>query len=179
MHAIPKDPEWLYVYWEISEPSINELKHNMGAADFVSSKKLLRLYDVTDADYKELNAQCYCDQEIDRIANSWYIKVPESGRKYFVECGFLTSAGRFFPVVRSNGAKIPRLGQSPVLDQEWSSATSDELFRMSADGLKSNMGASENRPSIMLAEVENPEGFWGLLGHSGTGMFGMPISGPR
>jgi hypothetical protein len=179
MRAIPRDPEWLFVYWELSEYTMNELKRNMSDAEFGFSKKLLRLCDVTDIQYNGSYAWRYTDMEINRTANNWYIKIPESGRAYVVECGFLTSLGRFFLAVRSNVVNVPRIGLSPVLDQDWTTPSSDELIRMSADGFKRNLGASEKRFGGLAGETETAENFWGLSSGSGSGMFGMSGSGNR
>jgi hypothetical protein len=175
MRAIPRDPEWLFVYWEISGPSMNDLKRKMGDTEFGSSKKLLRLCDVTGIHYNGSNAGRYTDIEINNIANNWYVKVPETGRAYVVECGFLTSHGRFFLAVRSNVVNVPRFGLSPVLDQEWTTASSDKLIRMSADGFKRNLGASEKRFGVVPGEVEKQERFFALSGGSGSGMFGSGV----
>ena len=175
MRAILRDPEWLFVYWEISGPSMNDLKRKMGDTEFGSSKKLLRLCDVTGIHYNGSNAGRYTDIEINNIANNWYVKVPETGRAYVVECGFLTSHGRFFLAVRSNVVNVPRFGLSPVLDQEWTTASSDELIRMSAGGFKRNLGASEKRFGVVPGEVEKQERFFALSGGSGSGMFGSGV----
>jgi hypothetical protein len=179
MRAIPRDPEWIFVYWEISEPTMNDLKRKMGGTEFGIAKKLLRLCDVTEIIYNGSNAWRYTDIEINRIANNWYIKVPEPSRTYLVECGFLTSDGRFLLAVRSNVVKVPRLGLSPVLDQQWSTAASDELIRMSAAGIKRGLGASEKRFGVLAGEAGNQEAFWGLSAGSGSGLFGVPGSGTR
>lgn len=174
MRLIPRDPEWLFVYWEISEPSMNELKRKMGD-EFASNKKLLRLCDVTGIHYNGSNAGSYTDIEINGIANNWYLKVPETGRAYVVECGFLTSQGRYILAVRSNLVHVPRSGLSPVLDQEWTTASSDELIRMSADGLKRNLGASEKRFGIVAGETEKQETIFAFSAGSGSGMPGIGI----
>ena len=164
MRALPRDPEWVFVYWEISESSRNALKAKMGGAAYNSSKKLLRLYDVTGRNYDGSNAQGYTDIEINEYANNWYVRVPAPGRTYLVECGFLTSEGRFFLAVRSNAVNVPNFGLSAVREGEL--AGTDELLRMSSAGLKRGLGASEKRFSA-LAEREG-SGF-GLASGSGSG----------
>jgi hypothetical protein len=176
MRAMPRDPEWLFVYWEISEPFRESLKRKMGDAAFQTSKKLLRICDVTDIDYNGSNAQRYTDIEINDYANNWYVRVPESGRAYVVECGFLTSDGKFYLAVRSNVVNVPHYGLSSVRDGEWNSANTDELLRMSAAGLKRGLGASEKRFSVTAENAETPESIFGLAAGSGSGMFGMPGS---
>lgn len=167
MRALPRDPEWVFVYWEISESSRNGLKGKMGEAAYHSSKKLLRLYDVTDRNYDGSNAQSYTDIEINDYANNWYIRVPEQGRTYLVECGFLTSEGKFFHAVRSNAVNVPHFGLSATRDGEL--AGTDELLRMSSAGLKRGLGASEKRFGAL---AEREEGGFGLASGSGSGSGG-------
>ena len=164
MRALPRDPEWIFVYWEISESSRNGLKGKMGEAAYHSSKKLLRLYDVTGRNYDGSNAQSYTDIEINDYANNWYIRVPEPGKTYLVECGFLTSEGRFFHAVRSNAVNVPHFGLSAKRDGEW--AGTDELLRMSSAGLKRGLGASEKRFGAL---AEREEGSFGIASGSGSG----------
>ena len=166
MRALPRDPEWIFVYWEISESSRNALKGKMGEAAYHSSKKLLRLSDVTDRNYDGSNAQGYTDIEINDYANNWYVRVPEPGRTYLVECGFLTSEGRFFLGVRSNAVNVPHFGLSAVRDGEL--AGTDELLRMSSAGLKRGLGASEKRFGA-LAEREELDSGLGSGSGSGSG----------
>jgi hypothetical protein len=166
MRALPRDPEWLFVYWEISGSSRNALKGKMGAAAYNSSKKLLRLYDVTGRNYDGSNAQGYTDIEINEYANNWYVRVPEPGKTYLVECGLLTAEGRFFLAVRSNAVNVPHFGLSANKDGEL--AGTDELLRMSSAGLKRGLGASEKRFSA-LAEREELNAGLGSGSGSGSG----------
>ena len=100
--------------------------------------------------------------------------VPESGKAYVVECGFLTPEGKFLLAVRSNVVNVPRFGLSSVRDKDWTAENSDELIGLSAEGLKRPLGASEKR---FGAAAERSGGLGGLPGHgSGSGMFGAPSS---
>jgi hypothetical protein len=136
----------------------------MGEAAFNASKKLLRLYDVTDRNYDGSNAQSYTDIEINEFANNWYVRVPAPGKTYLVECGFLTAEGRFFLAVRSNTVNVPNFGLSAMKDGEM--AGTDELLRMSGAGLKRGLGASEKRFGA-LAEREGSS--FGIASGSGSG----------
>ncbi len=176
MRAMPRDPEWLFAYWELTESFLNSLKSKMGNAAFEKAKKILRLCDVTDIDYNGSNAQRYTDIEINDYANNWYVRVPEQGRAYVIECGFLTLDGKFYLAVRSNVITIPRFGLSPIQDEEWTTASTDELIRMSADGLNRPLGASEKRFGAAAKQPENMENMFGRAAGSGSGMFGMPSS---
>lgn len=164
MRALPRDPLWIFAYWEISQESIDNLKTTMGG-DFGSARWVLRVSDVTDIDYSGKNAWRTMDIDISFNANSWYIKVWEPGRVYLIQGGLLSLDLRvFFEAMRSNSIHMPRAGVSAVTDQEWSSG-SDELLRMSAGTLKRSIGASER-----LEETELSAGLeFGLGLGSGSG----------
>ncbi len=165
MRAMPRDPQWLFAYWEISESTRKELQAKMGESAFAAAKRILRLIDVTDMSYDGSNAQRYVDIEINEFANNWYAQVPESGRSYVLELGFLSTTGRFYCAARSNGISVPRMGVSPVQDEEWATVSTDELIRMSSDAMGSGMGSSERR----FAAAETLVGHAGLLGNLGSG----------
>jgi hypothetical protein len=164
MRAIPRDPQWLFAYWEISDSTRKELRGKMGESAFSSAKRILRLLDITDISYDGSNAQRFIDIEINEFANNWYVQVPESGRNYVLELGLLTTTGRFFLVTKSNVATVPRMGVSLLQDEEWATV-SDELIRMSADAMRTGMGSSERR----FAAAETLVGHAGLSGSLGSG----------
>jgi hypothetical protein len=165
MRAIPRDPKWVFAYWEISESTRKELRAKMGESAAASAKRILRLIDVTEIAYDGSNAQRYIDIEINELANNWYVHVPESGRSYVLELGFLTTAGRFYCATRSNVTGVPRMGVSQLQDEEWATVSTDELIRMSADAMRSGMGSSERR----FAAAETLVGHAGLVGGLGSG----------
>jgi hypothetical protein len=165
MRAIPRDPQWVFAYWEISETTRKDLRAKMGESAFASAKRIVRLIDVTEIAYDGSNAQSYIDIEINEFANNWYVQVPESGRNYVLELGFLTTAGRFYYAARSNATNMPRMGVSQLQDEEWATVSTDELIRMSADAMRSGMGSSERR----FAAAETLVGHAGFLGGLGSG----------
>jgi hypothetical protein len=165
MRAIPRDPQWLFAYWEICDATRKELRGKMGESAFTSGKRILRLLDITDISYDGSNAQRFIDIEINEFANNWYVQVPESGRSYVLELGLLTTTGRFYLVTKSNIVTVPRMGVSPLQDEEWATVSTDELIRMSADAMRTGMGSSERR----FAAAETLVGHAGLSGSLGSG----------
>lgn len=146
MRAIPRDPQWLFVYWEISKSKRDGIRVSVGEELFSKAKIFLRLVDITDILYTGKNAENYTDIAIDDHVNTWYIKVPMPGRTYLVEYGILIPDGRTFFPVRSNALSIPREGVSPVLDEEWSTVDTPELIRISSGSLQNEtIGSSQNR----------------------------------
>jgi|WetSurMetagenome_2_1015567.scaffolds.fasta_scaffold00230_19 hypothetical protein len=174
MRAIPRDPEWLFVYWEISAATRDSIRSMAGETSFGSAKKLLRLCDVTGVVYDGSNAQRYDDIEINEFANNWYLHVPEPGKTYIIECGFLTPDGKFLIAARSNAVEVPRQGPSAAHDKDWTIASGDEIMRMSAANMARPFGASEKRFGGAAERMEGPG--WPLGAGSGSGMFGAPSS---
>ncbi len=143
MRAMPRDPVWIFAYWEISQDSIGGLKVSMGDG-FAGARWVLRVSDVTGIDYNGENAWRTMDIDISFNASSWYIKVWEPGRDYLIQGGLLTRDLAFFEAVRSNAIRMPRAGVSTITDAEWSMAGSNALLMMYAAGsMKSSIGASE------------------------------------
>jgi len=156
MRALPKDPLWIFVYWELSGETIELMRRHVGADVFNSSKWVLRVLDVSDIFYNGTNAWRQTDIELAPYATSWYVKVWEPGRTYMLQCGIVTPDSRFFSAVNSNPVQVPRAGVSPVLDEEWMTASTDELIRLS--GLKRGLGSSENSSGFSGAGLASGSG---------------------
>jgi hypothetical protein len=73
-----------------------------------------------------------------------------------LQCGIVTPDSRFFSAVNSNPVMVPRAGVSPVLDEEWMTASTDELIRLS--GLKRGLGSSENSSGFSGAGLASGSG---------------------
>jgi hypothetical protein len=141
IRAMQRDPEWIFVYWEMSGKAIDDIRNTMGQADFESSKRVLRLLDVTGVGYNGTNALSSFDIEISGFANNWYIKVPQSGRTYVVEYGCINARGRHILFARSNPVSVARGTVSDIIDDRWSSIQTDTL--MNASRGTRPLGASE------------------------------------
>jgi hypothetical protein len=163
MRALPRDPLWIFVYWELSGETIELMRRHVGADVFNSSKWVLRVLDVSDIFYDGTNAWRQMDIDLAPYASSWYVKVWEAGRTYMLQCGIVTPENRFYSAVNSNAVQAPRAGVSPVLDEEWMTASTDELIRLS--GLRRGLGSSENSSGFSTA---------GLASGSGSGSGSMP-----
>jgi hypothetical protein len=102
---IPLEPCLVHVYWEIAPSEFENSKHLSGE-DLTLLQPVLRFYDVTNiSDYT--NDASYSDVDVELQAKNCYVRLLKPGRSYFVELGFKSSKGRFFPLVRSNFAQIP------------------------------------------------------------------------
>ena len=79
---LPRDPEWAYVFWQISE-SDREKAQSLGA-----SKLCLRLYDATDVCEGQLNQGTLREINVDSHSTEWYLPIPLPDRDYKVELGY-------------------------------------------------------------------------------------------
>ncbi|MBD3422800.1 MAG: DUF4912 domain-containing protein [Chitinivibrionales bacterium] len=131
MRALPRDPEWVYVYWEITARLAESIRNRMGDHLYHQSTRILRMLDVTDIEFSGANAWRCIDTEINPYANNWYVKAPESGRAYLVQAGHLAPDGTFYEMLRSNTVAVPRAGVSDKTDEEWQTVNTDELIRLS------------------------------------------------
>ncbi|MFA5104397.1 MAG: DUF4912 domain-containing protein [Candidatus Margulisiibacteriota bacterium] len=126
-----RDPHWLHSYWELPDWKIEELKSTMGHAVFSRSKRIVRVYDVTDIKFTGVNANKSFDIEVGGDARNWYINTGEPGRSYCVDIGYLTPEGKFFVIARSNVVSTPLDGMSDVIDEEWLTIDWDRIYAMS------------------------------------------------
>ncbi len=165
MRAIPRDPHWLFAYWELAGETVELMRRHVGTDVFNRSKWVLRVLDVTDVVYNGANAWRQMDIELSPYATTWYVKVWEPSRSYMLQCGILTPDHRFFSAVNSNAAQMPRSSVSAVLDQEWTTASTDELIRLSGYGVGRGPGASENSSGFSAAAPNAGSG-------SGSGSMG-------
>jgi hypothetical protein len=156
MRALPRDPLWLFAYWEVSGETIELMRRHVGADVFNRSKWVLRVLDVSDIFYDGTNAWRQMDIDLAPYASNWYVKVWEAGRTYMLQCGIVTPDSKFYSAVNSNAVPMPRAGVSPVLDEEWMTASTDELIRLS--GLKRGFGSSENSSRFSSAGLASGSG---------------------
>jgi hypothetical protein len=115
---LPRDPVWIYIYWEISQNMKDSLAGKFGA-DFNPSSTVLRIYDVTDIQFDGSNAHRYFDVAVNGSALSWYVNVGEFNRSWCADVGYILKNGTFVAVARSNSAIMPRHGVSNVTDEHW------------------------------------------------------------
>ena len=116
---MPRDPEWAYVYWDVSNEHKEEVRRQGGY------RLALRLYDVTDIDLNRQSAHNLQQYDCDELANNWHLPIPVSDRDYVAEIGYLTLDGRWLMLVRSNPIHVP-----PVYPSDW---TEDHFATVSWD----------------------------------------------
>ncbi len=143
MRAIARDPECIFVYWEIASGRKKELARRLSQNVLQNAKYMLRLLDVTDVHYDGMNAWRCIDTEVGADADSWYLRVPEPGRSYMAEYGMMTPGGDFECVVRSNAVQVPRSGVSGEAEEQWQTVDTQRLIRASGSTFEAGVGSSE------------------------------------
>ena len=115
---IPKDPSWIYAYWEIADSSIEDVKRQLGG-NLDGTKFIVRMYDVTCKDFNGFNANHWFDIEVGRYSNNWYVNIWNDNASYCGEIGIFHNSGRFFPMARSNFVHTPRSSSSNRFEEIW------------------------------------------------------------
>ena len=142
---LPKDPAWLFLFWEITSGTWEYIKSQYGEETLRRAHSIIRLHDVTDvAIFDGNNSVCHYDMPVIFEARSWYINAPQSGRAYVADLGFLTEDGRFILITRSNVTQLPPGKVSSIIDDKWMIVEGDfqKLLKLSgADYI--GLGASE------------------------------------
>lgn len=119
-YLLPKDPAWMFLFWEITQGTFDYLKSQYGEETLKNSRTIIRLHDVTDvAMFDGTNGIAFYDMPVIFEARSWYINVPKTGRSYIADLGYLTADGRFILVSRSNLAGVPPGQVSNLIDDKW------------------------------------------------------------
>jgi len=120
---MPRDPQWAYTYWDISNDQKQELRHQGGL------HLALRFYDVTDINIASQKPHSLQQYECDEMSREWYLPVPVSDREYMVEIGYLTGDGRWLLLARSAPARIPPVYPSDWIDDQFIDVSWDEDLR--------------------------------------------------
>ena len=109
---LPRDPQWAYVFWEISESD------RLEAFKAGASQLCLRVADVTGLSGGSSHPHTMQEVAVDTQANEWYLPVPLSDRDYRVELGYRRSGGGWISLAYSTVARVPALHPSDqILDQ--------------------------------------------------------------
>ena len=109
---LPRDPQWAYVFWEISE------RDRQQAFKAGASQLCLRVADVTGMNNGGSHPHTLQEVPVDSHATEWYLPVPLSDRDYRVELGYRVTNGGWISLAFSSVARVPALHPSEqVLDQ--------------------------------------------------------------
>jgi uncharacterized protein len=110
---LPRDPQWAYVFWEISDADRD------AALAAGASQLALRVADVTGLAGGSAHPHTLQEVVVDSHATEWYLPVPLSDRDYRVEIGYRKAgSGGWISLAFSSVARVPALHPSEqILDQ--------------------------------------------------------------
>ncbi|MEG5138128.1 MULTISPECIES: DUF4912 domain-containing protein [unclassified Microcoleus] len=105
---MPRDPEWAYTYWDISNDHKQELRRQGG------QQLALRIYDVTDVNLDIQSPHSIQEYPCDELAREWYVPIPVSDRDYAIDIGYRCADGRWLVLARSAEVRVP-----PIYPSDW------------------------------------------------------------
>lgn len=123
-----RDPYWIHAYWEIAEDISDIVTTELGPQGWSTSRRVLRVHDVTDIEFDGNNSHRCMDIDIGDVATNWYINVDRPNRSYCAELGLMGPDGRFVCLSRSNTVRTPRAGVSEIIDEEWMTISAIEKY---------------------------------------------------
>lgn len=112
---LPRDPYWLFAYWEISIPTRQRFEAEFHKP-WDSLQLLLRVYRY---DAQGTGKESYFDIQINPSADNWYIKAGVPNKKYQTELGCYLPEGGFRHILSSNLVTTPRDSLSDIIDENW------------------------------------------------------------
>ncbi len=117
LHALPRDPHWAYVYWEICQETREAILQEEGEWFFDVATPILRVFGEENELVEEI--------PILFDAGNWYVSLP-SDKVYEFEIGLIRDNGSFRSLARSNRIFLPPSKPSDATDEEW--AVMEERF---------------------------------------------------
>ena len=117
------DPDRLFVYWEVTDDSIEKARAALGRGG-PGAWLSLRVYDTTDRIFDGTNAHSYFDHKIERGDRHWFFHIGKPSSTAFVDIGMRSSEGYFAKIGRSGRVEFPRKEPAAWGEPEWLSVRS-------------------------------------------------------
>jgi len=109
---LPRDPQWAYVYWEISA------EDRQNALATKAEQLVLRVCDVTGLPAGSVHLHTLQELLVNAQAQEWFVPVPMADRDYQVELGYRMAGGGWLSLAVSAPARMPAAGPSgEIADQ--------------------------------------------------------------
>lgn len=118
LEAMPRDPHWVFLYWEVCSEERDRIQSQYGEWIFERSLPVLRIHDV--------GARVWRDIPVLLDARNWYLPVMPD-RLYQFELALAVPGGEYVVLAASNKVRTP--AAEPVLEEgeEWLAV--EEYFR--------------------------------------------------
>ncbi len=112
---LPRDPHWLFAYWEVSPLTRRSVEKQMGLG-WDANRTVLRVFRM---DPKQSGLEEFFDIAPGPLAESYYINAGVPDKAYRVELGYVLPDGRYEVILVSNTVTTPRDRLSDILDEKW------------------------------------------------------------
>ncbi len=106
---LPKDPHWLFAYWETTPGLIESLAAQHQA--WCAGRTVLRTFNLDFKSFKTIDLAADTD--------NWYVNVEMADCSYKAELGRLLPDNRFISMLSSNIVRTPRDSLSSIIDPRW------------------------------------------------------------
>jgi len=117
---LPRDPYWIFAYWDVSDKTSEQLKKKYGRDIFEKSNFVLRVHDITGfKKFSGSKSRKFKEMSINLNTRNWYINVENPGRTYCVQLGLKTKGGRFIQILLSNIINVPVGRVSDATGEQW------------------------------------------------------------
>jgi len=114
---LPRDPRWVFAYWEISPDTLNRLKYQWGNETFNHAKPTLMVRRHRWDQEGEIAEST--PLAITSEARNWYLEVSHPDHYYHLELGWVLGHGEFYTLMKSNTVRTPREQVSSLVDENW------------------------------------------------------------
>lgn len=111
---MPRDPRFLYAYWEVTEETANSIKSRYGQDIFSQTQPTIRRILIINGMETDK-----IDLSVPLEARNWYMQVEEEGSSWVVEIGLKQNNANFIVLARSNRVTLPKGQMSRVTDEKW------------------------------------------------------------
>lgn len=131
MVLMVRGPHWLHVFWEITPRSVSRAQAALGQ-EWHGARPTLRLIELENGLRASPSERVVREISVHGGVKNWFIDIREPCR-YRCEIGYLTAAGRFQSLVRSNAVTMPNSPQGDTLDAHWGEIVDDceRIYAMS------------------------------------------------
>jgi uncharacterized protein len=148
-----RDPYWLHAYWELAPKSVERAQSALGQ-HWHGTQPVLRLFHISSDGSAALKREI----TIHGGVSHWYVDVQNPPQRYRMEIGYLTAAGQFYCLARSNAVTTPPAGTSDSIDENWADIdqNADRIFAMS--GGYSHRGTSLELQELLEERLRRPMG---------------------
>jgi hypothetical protein len=148
-----RDPYWLHAYWELVPRSVERAQSALGQ-HWHATRPVLRLFHVSGDGSAVLQREI----TIHGGVNHWYVDVQNPPQQFRMEIGYVTAAGQFYCLARSNTVTTPPAGTSDSVDENWADIdqNADRIFAMS--GGYSHRGTSLELQELLEERLRRPMG---------------------